>query len=163
MGTKESCTCDKCKSDCLFKPGWFMPDEIAPLAEYLSLTIQETFDQYLLIDWWVVTGGNDIYTISPCVTHLSPGGQFTWAAGGKCVFYKDERCAIHPVKPFECREALHDTFHDGSDDTTHEKVAMAWKEKQMFIKVISGEEPKQVNATLTDLLNMFIDNCGASE
>lgn len=104
--TPQSGTCTKCQGACQQKPGWFRPGEAEKVAEYLGLTLQECFDQYLSVDYWVMLSDDDIYVLSPAIVTddgTTAGLKFPSWPQGTCVFFKDGRCGIHEVKPYECR------------------------------------------------------------
>ena len=98
-----SCTCAHCVSACRIKPGWFMPDEIEPLAANMGLSVQELFDTRLCVDRL-----GETLVLSPAVVGVEPGAEFPPISLGVCVFFKDERCEIHTLgKPHECAKATH--------------------------------------------------------
>lgn len=140
-----ACTCEKCAGACSHKPGWFKPDEIAPLASALGLTEQQLFDQHLQVDWWEGdedSGGEDVFILSPAVVGGTPGDMFDRDPTGRCVWFKRGRCAIHDIgKPFECA-AYH---HTDEDQPGHHRQAMlAWNKPkhQKQIAKLLGREPE---------------------
>jgi len=140
----ESGTCGKCQSACERKPGWFKPGEVEAVAEYLGLTLPELFASKLAVDWWVGGGKDysDIYTLSPALIGEHAGIEFPGDPRGQCVFFKDGRCEIHPVKPFECAESLPCDDSDGRN--LHKEAADAWntEENQGQIRVLLGRQPE---------------------
>lgn len=83
-GLRFSCTgCGKC---CTGSPGytWVTVDEIVAIAEYLQLSIDQFASRYLRqID--------DRYSLKEnLITH-------------DCVFLKDTKCQIYPVRPTQCK------------------------------------------------------------
>lgn len=66
------------------------------------------------------------------------GDMFPFYPCGKCIFFTDGMCEIHPVKPFECA----DLFHDSG--TVHKTVADAWNERihQNQIESLLGSKPE---------------------
>jgi Fe-S-cluster containining protein len=72
-----------------------------------------------------------------------PGEEFPGDPRGECVFLVGDRCAIHAVKPFECRMALHGEA-DGVVENRHEAVKDAWDtpEAQQQIRDLLGREPE---------------------
>lgn len=151
--TKESCTCTICQGFCKYKPGWFKPDQMEALAEFFDATIQEVYKTYLVTDYWVDDNGRDINVISPTVTRLPAGGMMDFRATGQCVFYTDGKCEIHPVKPWECKQAWHG---DGTDKLPYHKLVMeAWKDKQDLIIEITGEEQSLPDANIFDVLDLI--------
>lgn len=135
--TQESGTCTTCRAGCTRKPGWFLPGEAEKAAVHLGMTLQEFFDAYLAVDWW--EGEPDIFLLSPSIVGEDTGTEFPGNPGGACVFYKEGRCQIHEVKPFECRD-----FWCGSPglSTVHHDTAHAWAAHQGQIRGLLGREPK---------------------
>ena len=136
-GTKESCICNQCKSDCRFKPGWFLPDEAEKVANHLGITIEELFNTKLMVDWWE-DYPEDIFLLSPAIINEDAGQEFTANPRGQCIFYKKGLCEIHPVKPFECKEALHNI---SAPTNTHQNVSNEWKTNQHQIENLLGRSP----------------------
>ena len=135
---KMECQCPKCKSACNYKPGWFAPGEVEKVAEYKKISLKELFDQYLGVDWWEKLSGN-IYLLAPAITEMNTGEQYPQDPKGKCIFYKNELCEIHPVKPFECAQWDHTiTTHN-----LHKETAMKWNTPkcQKQITKLLGEQP----------------------
>lgn len=90
--TARDCTCRHCVIACVTAPGRLLPDDVDPIANYLGLPA-----------WRLVT------------EYLEDGGGTTWRprlTPDGCVFLKNQRCTIHAVKPYECREAIHDATPD---------------------------------------------------
>lgn len=145
-GTKESCTCDKCKSACQYKPGWFMPGEAEKLALHLGITVQDLFDTKLAVDWWV--DDPDVFLLSPAIISGEIGTEFPADPRGECIFFEKGLCKIHPVKPFECREG----FHEGDQSGRHQQVADAWRSHQEQIERLLDRQPQSQNFSLFDSL-----------
>jgi Fe-S-cluster containining protein len=147
MGTPESCTCAECKRACERKPGWFLPGEVEAVAEHLGITLAELFTSKLAVDWWEDTGDDerithDIFVLAPAITTSPPGTEYPGNPEGRCVFYVEGRCTIHPVKPFECRAAFHTDNDHGVIQRQHADVAVAWDEHQGQITDLLGREPE---------------------
>lgn len=139
--SKLSCECEKCKSACQFRPGWFKPEQIQILADNLKLTIEELFDKYLAIDWWFGTGSEDkdIFMLAPALRVGYTGTYYDYDPRGTCIFFKDGKCSIYDKgKPFECSQYMHtDTQEQVSE--RHREVAMSWKEHQETIEKLFGD------------------------
>jgi len=140
---EQSCSCPQCQKLCTdIKPGWFLPEEIAPLAKFLNLSIEETFNKHLLVDYWVgweykdeekkEGHSEDVNVLAPNTISFEPGrvAMFTHL-GDTCTFYKEGKCSIHEVKPYECgiSKACEDDM-----PKVHKEVAKKWIEHQDFIK-----------------------------
>ena len=144
-----ACDCHKCRAACSHKPGWFLPDQIEPLAEALGLTEKELFDQHLQVDWWAGTDfddeqDGDVFVLSPAVIGGDAGDMFDRDPTGVCRWFRDGKCAIHDLgKPHECAAYIH-SEDDGIASKRHEDVAQAWNrpEHQEKIKQLLGREPE---------------------
>jgi Fe-S-cluster containining protein len=134
-GTRESCTCHVCRAACSEQPGWFLPGEAEKVADYLKLSLQELFDSRLGVDWRDLY--EPIFVLAPALVDEEPGEEYPGNPKGRCVFFKDGRCEIHEVKPYECREYLH---YDEVRER-HEETARAWLEHQSQIRELLGREP----------------------
>ena len=88
---RKDCACLNCVLACVRCPGRLVPDDIAPIAQHLGVSEPELLTKYLVNAGTMMTPA-----LAP---RLTPDG---------CVFLKDQRCSIHAVKPYECREAMHD-------------------------------------------------------
>ncbi len=78
--------CTGCGNCCTGSPGyvWLNDDEIVKIAEYLKITVQEFSRTYLRM----------------------VKGNFSLLEHHKtydCVFLKDNKCQIYPVRPTQCR------------------------------------------------------------
>lgn len=143
------CSCSNCQNACKRKPGWFKPGEVEKVATFLGISLQELFSDYLAIDYWA---GESIFILAPATKTLTgglPGQMYTYFGKGECVFFKDGKCSIHEVKPFECKELLHDSMEISQQ--RHEDVAMFWKSDQSQIKELYGKNPKIERMTLKEL------------
>lgn len=108
-----SCGCERCRAACLNSPGWFTPDQIPRLARHLGLTVAETFRKHLAVGVTAMPDGTRRYGLMPHKLRdgKKPGGLWTLrelARPGRCVFYDRGRCAIYPVRPYECARMIHD-------------------------------------------------------
>lgn len=89
-------------------PGQFMPGEAEKAAEHLGVPWDEFKKQLIKTYHW--SPETDPLIWMPRKTDTYPGleladDDFTNETG-TCVFLKDDRCSIHPVKPWCCRIAL---------------------------------------------------------
>jgi hypothetical protein len=138
------CSCAKCASYCTHKPGWFHPDQIAPLAKALRLSIAELFRRHLAIDWWAgddLTGGKDVFVLSPRLEGAAGGDMFPGDPHGACHWFRDGKCQIHTLgKPAECAFAGHDVSeHDSLRN--HLAMVAAWAPHQHRIEKMLGRPP----------------------
>jgi Fe-S-cluster containining protein len=142
----ESGTCAACSDACSHKPGWFLPGEAERAAAHLGLTLQELFDRHLLVDYWSgtkATDYEDVFVLSPAIVGATPGREFPRDPLGTCVFFQAGRCAIHEVKPFECRDYwCGDGVTAEENKTRREQVALAWRDHQGQLDELLGREPE---------------------
>jgi Fe-S-cluster containining protein len=117
------CTCEECVMACKIRVGWFAPGEVARVAEFLKVSEEELFRTKLAIDYWC--DEEDIYLLTPASIDMEPGTIVPYDhafENHQCIFLKNERCEIHNVKPFECRESS----CQGNNENLHEQVAKLW-------------------------------------
>jgi Fe-S-cluster containining protein len=84
MGESPVFHCQQCGDCCAGRGGIFVkPEEVAAMAAYLELGEEEF-----------------------CVRYLEPSslGARLAITNGVCVLADDNRCRVHPVKPFICRQ-----------------------------------------------------------
>ena len=132
---KTECRCKYCIGICSNVPGWFRPEEIVPLCEFLKMDLEAVFKKYLILDYWIRNEEN-IYILSPVknldrVKNLQvellkmvrehnhvmgrdffdrPGSNASWSYAfikADCIFLKNDECMIYPVRPFECAVSDH--------------------------------------------------------
>lgn len=150
-GTKESCTCAKCREACSYRPGWFLPGEAEEVAYHLGVSLETLFETKLMVDWWVGDDA-DVFVLSPAIVGEEAGTETQEVVQGTCVFFENGSCLIHAVKPFECREMIHGE-KNGERNGRHEWVANAWRSFQDQIVGLLGREPESKNFTLYDLFS----------
>lgn len=109
---QQSCTCDACVQACKQVPGAFAHGEAEHAAEHLGLTFEAFCEQYLRVNFYVNTRTwEQTYFLQPRIV-TDPSRFHTTSFGqgfmtGRCVFLDaNDRCAIHAVKPRDCREAV---------------------------------------------------------
>lgn len=154
----KDCTCRVCAEGCQ-RPGWFLPDEVRVAAEFLGLSLKEFFDQYLVLDWWYRPSDS-----AERFAVLSPGkldehggiASFGFVNSlGTCIFLKDDRCSIHPVKPQECRSAHHSRNRKSRREEgrrQHYEVAKFWSEDEEGRALVQevGFDPDSFEVPLPD-------------
>lgn len=113
-GLRFKCTeCGKC---CTGGPGyaWVTKDEIKAIAEYLGLSIKAFGKKYLRYI-------NGRYAL------LEKSDVFD------CIFLKDKRCQIYPVRPIQCR-----TYPWWKENISSPE---AWKEAAKYCEGITQDAP----------------------
>jgi len=145
------CACDTCKSACSHKPGWFLPEQIKPLAEHLNLTEKELFDKYLLVDYIKVIDhdlpkeledSDEIFVLSPGIKNHSTGTNFPSDPRGECIWFEDGKCSIHSVKPFECAAYDHTSSEEESQKRHEYDIPYKWVFHQDYITSLLGQDPE---------------------
>lgn len=137
------CRCDRCQSGCLARPGFFLPDQIAKVAEFLEMTPKDLFRKLLVVDWWAESPV-EAFVLAPAGTNDAPGKECGTSIA-RCVFLdEDWRCKIHTVKPFECQQADHD---DSNDFLKRRSAAIhaEWAKHQDMIEALLGRAPARGN------------------
>ncbi len=134
------CRCAKCISLCLYRPGWFLPNQIELVAEYMQLNIKELFNNYLVADHFSYSPYN-IFVLAPSSKGYTSGCERSPDTTGECIFFnsQDKSCKIDNVKPYECIEYTHD---DSEYDILERRriIAILWKNRQNYIsKLISRD------------------------
>ena len=159
--TAASGTCPTCRSACKRRPGWFMPGQVENVAEFLGISLTELFRTRLIVDYWYSDHqlSPTTFVLSPATVDGSRPGMVSALNGqrGRCTFLTDdERCSIHPHKPYECS-----SWYCGATDEemplAHVDVARAWRddpEGQARIAELLGHEPELPPVTILDLLDV---------
>jgi Fe-S-cluster containining protein len=105
----EACHCERCVSACLSDPGRLVPIDLKRIALFLHIGVNQLKNEYLVR---IPAKGRDrVHFLAPVKTKagrfLAPPGssvpEYYTTEKGRCIFLSEEnRCTIHPVKPFEC-------------------------------------------------------------
>lgn len=128
----EDCQCEDCRGACEYKPGWFMPDQIPKLLEHFKASsVQELVDDHdFAIDYYEAYP-NDIDILAPNTVKNKGWPRYPENPKGTCVFLQDGKCSIHDVKPYECREFVHEDSNDDISDR-HRAVAKQWEDSDLL-------------------------------
>ena len=154
-GYRVSCDCNTCKDACKIKPGWFKPGEAEKVAEYLGISLQDLFNEYLAVDWYQ-NEADETFVLSPATNNCQTGGMFPFNPKGRCVFFENEKCKIHSVAPFECREYYHNQSHKECTDR-HEDVSKEWTNKKEYMSELLGFEPYATEAeSFSEMFGLYI-------
>lgn len=138
-GSRISCDCSVCKGACQSKPGWFKPGEAEKVAEYLGITMQDLFDNYLAVDWYQ-NKEDETFVLSPATNNCQTGEMFPFNPKGRCIFFENDKCKIHPVAPFECKQYYHEQSYEECADR-HKEIANLWIDKKEYLEHLLGYEP----------------------
>ena len=157
------CSCKECVAGCYHRPGTFSPDQILPVADYLNISVKQLFDKYLCIDWFQREDDDrDIFALVPVKVGATPGEYNTFNPIGTCIFLKDDKCIIHPVKPIECAHAHHDLVDDAVRKSRDETIVCKWDtdEARDLIRGLYGDDLGVPDTNLFEALNFMTDLCG---
>jgi Fe-S-cluster containining protein len=120
------CSCKDCVRACSTSPGWFKPGQAEAAAAHLRLPFAEFRDAYLV---QVQRAGVTMY--APARVNdkggcpVVPDDYESPARHAACAFLVDERCAIHAVKPYECRVGY--VCGPGGGAGTKAEIIEAWR------------------------------------
>ena len=141
------CACDSCQNFCRQKPGWFVPEQIEPLAHKLGIPIEDLFRRYLTIDAALVQDRGQmkaIYVLAPAIGEKS-GGISTPSARGTCVWLKEGQCQIHDTKPRECGLVDHATSGT-QGDLIRAAILKRWVPHKGLVQQLYGKKLKAPDA-----------------
>lgn len=149
------CTCAGCRNACATKPGWMVPGDAERIAAHLGLPLPELFRTKLAVDWWEADEDAPLtFVLAPAIKGEATGAEYPGNPQGRCVFFKNERCSIHAVKPWECRKAGH--VGENAAKGYHPAARDAWRAKkhQTQIRRLLGREPVTVeyHGSIFDML-----------
>ena len=102
IGAKE---CQRCGGCCVRGPCGLDKEDVPKLAKFLNISIQELFDNYLVVD-----GSDPKFYLRPRRSGQSGGHYLTCSETyeqSACVFFRDGQpgeCAIHAAKPKHAQE-----------------------------------------------------------
>ncbi len=107
-----SCDCQDCRAACNNSPGWFMPDQIAPLAKHLGLSVEDLFRKKLAVSVTRMPDGKEVHGVMPHKFRdgKKPGSVWTLlelTQPGRCVFFDHGKCTIYKFRPYECARMIH--------------------------------------------------------
>ena len=90
------CQCDSCNHGCKFGSGSLAEGDSKRIAEFLKISEEELKKDFL--------EESELFNKKVLKPRLLRGNG---KAHGKCIFYDDNKgCAIHEVKPLECRTSM---------------------------------------------------------
>lgn len=93
--------CVNCGTCCLKRPGNLTKADFSRLAEHLKMSRQEFFRQFCMVD--IIRGTLGVILRRQHQT----GGKWvsveeTWSVASPCVFYSEDGCRVHKIKPTMC-------------------------------------------------------------
>ncbi len=86
-----ACSCDECNHGCKMGSGFLVDDDKKKLARFLKVTEKQLEKKYLE------------ETILFNKKLFRPKHPKSY---GRCIFYKNNNCQIHKVKPLQCKIAM---------------------------------------------------------
>ena len=159
------CNCEKCKLACTVKPGIFKFEQIEEVANFLQISIETLFENYLGVEYASMDGVTAL-ALAPATTNMKPGSFYSFNNQGTCVFLdKEENCIIHPVSPFECQQYTHTKLKESAKHTRKE-ILRTWINHLDFIRKLTPIYNQQfysnitlqiMNNTLLELSNLYDD------
>lgn len=130
---RNACACEQCVECCKRRPGVFLPGEPEKVAEYLGHSLHTLFKTHMIIDYWCDNRTGNIEYIIPAVTFQSGRAYAQFSDpfnDAPCMFLLNDKCIIHPVKPFECTLDVHDSYWDVPKDerdyNMHKSIIWQW-------------------------------------
>jgi len=151
--TVSSCQCKLCRSACESKPGWFKPDQIEAVMKYFKVkTVKDLLGKdKFAIDWWC--GDRNILILAPNIKG-NDCIQYPNDPRGECVFYKNEKCEIYDIRPFECAVHIHSEAEERSEER-HNKVSKLWATSD----ILEAYESK-IDCQSFSLFDKLVSNIG---
>ena len=102
----ERSPCQQCGKCCEIHPCALAPDDLSRIANFLGLTEEELFRNFLVLDY-VEDSEHGSYYVAPARNGDRAGrivdAKWTFAES-PCIFLQDRRCSIEQVKPKGGRE-----------------------------------------------------------
>jgi Fe-S-cluster containining protein len=89
------CFCIACNHGCKLGSGYLVENDKKNIADFLNLSIKELENNYLEKKLLL---NKTVYRPKLIKKNKMPYGQ--------CIFFKNQRCSIHSVKPLECKIAM---------------------------------------------------------
>jgi len=89
-----ACSCNQCNHGCKMGSGSLIDGDVKKIAKFLKISEKELKKKYLEK---VILLNKEI---------LKPKTIRKGKPYGKCIFFKNNKCSIHPVKPLECKVAM---------------------------------------------------------
>ncbi len=125
-----------------------MPEQIAPLARRLGITIDELFHKYLTIDAVLIEEQKQmkaVYVLAPAIVGQRPGTVSDPTARGTCLWFTGGACQIHEAKPRECQFVDHTTTPQSSD-LLRASILREWVSHKPFVQQLYGKKLKAPEA-----------------
>ncbi len=132
------CDCHKCQRACTLKPGLFHFKQMEKLVKYFKKPIKKIFNQYLGVEYLTTTGKMTL-VLAPSTLLMEPGEYYPFINTGKCIFFKNNRCEIHKVAPYECQFYVHDMDKNLAKQKRYE-IIKSWEGKEKFILELNPQK-----------------------
>lgn len=88
------CSCGACQHGCAMGSGVLGEGDAEQIAAFLSITVDELKEKHL----------EEIEKFN--TKRLRPKIEREGKQYGRCTFFREGKCQVHPVKPFECKVAM---------------------------------------------------------
>ena len=117
------CSCNGCSNGCNYSGGILADNDIEPLAKFLNISVEELKKKHL--------DEIERYNTKKYRTKFKKNDK----GFGRCNFYKNNVCTIHPAKPLQCKVATSCKEH-GQD-------AIVWFHLNHFVNKNDPESIRQ--------------------
>lgn len=89
------CSCGSCNHGCRMGSGWLIDSDMLKIAKFLNISEDILRKEYL-----------EPHMILNKRMYRPRLLRKEGLPYGPCIFFKGEKCSIHPVKPMECKIAM---------------------------------------------------------
>jgi len=152
------CTCETCKGACRVKPGWMLPNDIPKMASFLGVSEEQLARKHLGVDYWMDKNDTKVvFVLAPRTEKIGPGQVYPMEPCARCLFFTDdERCAVHPAKPHECRQWIHGEKQRRIQERK-QGIVRVWRrpENQEYLIRLVGYEPKLPELTPAEAASLM--------
>jgi len=141
---KEGCDCTDCRSLCRGNPGWFLPNEAKKAAEYLETSLEEFFEEHLIVEYWV-QGFRHLDVLAPKREAQRDRKYARWSdaflADSPCSLLGEHGCSLPlEVRPHECATTFapkcSKESEDDDDEPVRSAIAEAWQEDPAEMELV---------------------------
>lgn len=99
----DGCACDMCKAGCKTKPGFLVPGDLENILVHLQIPSDDKLE--FVKERFEASEGATVADFSTGKTFQIPTIVPAQQPDGRCTFLtEDDRCSVHAVSPFGCRE-----------------------------------------------------------
>jgi Fe-S-cluster containining protein len=95
LNIAKPCSCNACNHGCKLGSGFLINEDKQKIADFLEIDIKTLESKYLEKR---ILLNKEMYRPKQIKKNKLPYGQ--------CIFFINNKCSIHPVKPLECKVAM---------------------------------------------------------